>query len=167
MLRTERLTLIPAQPNHLESLIAGQTTLDGFYGNVAEGYLEFPGILEHSLEQLQAGKAEPEWWTYLFIYRDDETLVGLGGYKGAPGSDGVVEIGYGIAPTYRNRGLATEAIQALVQHAFGDERTRMVIAHTLARSNPSTRALTKCGLLPVTEHVDPEMGPIWRWEIRR
>ena len=39
------------------------------------------------------------------------SLIGLGGFKGAP-DHGQVEIGYEIAPGYRLRGLATEAADA-------------------------------------------------------
>ncbi len=167
MLRTEHLLLIPAQTTHLESLIAGQPAFDNLYSHVADGYLEFPGALERALEHLKSGTTSPEWGTHLFISVEDQTLVGIGGYHNAPDADGVVEFGYGIAPSYRGRGFATEVARALIEHAFADPGVTMVIAHTLARSSASTRVLIKSGLLPVTEIVDPEEGPIWRWEIRR
>lgn len=167
MLRTERLLLIPAKTSHLESLIASQTAFDGLYSFVADGYLEFPGTLETALEHLKSGITQPEWGTHLFTTIEDKTLIGLGGYHSAPNVEGVVEFGYGIAPSYRGRGLATEAARALIDHAFDDPQVKIVIAHTLARSSASTRVLIKSGLLPVTEMIDPEEGPIWRWEIRR
>jgi RimJ/RimL family protein N-acetyltransferase len=167
MLRTERLLLVPAQTAHLQSLIDGCSAFDGLYNAVADGYLEFPGTLEYALEQLQSGTTQPEWATHLFITNDAPTLIGLGGYHSAPDGNGVVEFGYGIAPAYRGNGLATEAATALIDHAFEDQTVRVVIAHTLALSSPSTRVLIKVGLLPVTEIIDPEEGPIWRWEIRR
>lgn len=50
-------------------------------------------------------------WTYLFIHKPDLTLIGLGGFKGAVNAEGMVDIGYAIAPSYRRRGLAIEAAQ--------------------------------------------------------
>ncbi len=167
MLRTDRLLLVPAQIIHLESLIAGQLAFEGLYGSVADGYLEFPGALEAALEHLKSGEHQPAWASHLFIYPEDDRLVGFGGYHSAPNADGVVEFGYGIAPAYRGKGFATEAAQALIDQAFADAAVKIVIAHTLARSSPSARVLIKSGLLPVTEIIDPDEGPIWRWEIRR
>ena len=43
---------------------------------------------------------------------------------------GVVEIGYAIAPAYRNRGLATEAAQGLVDYALSQPHIKMVDAHS-------------------------------------
>jgi RimJ/RimL family protein N-acetyltransferase len=167
MLRTEHLLLVPAQIVHLESLIDGQSAYDGLYSSVADGYLEFSGALEQALDDLKSGANQPEWATHLFTYPEDDRLIGLGGYHSAPNTEGVVELGYGIAPAYRGRGFATEAAQALIDHAFSYDEVRIVIAHTLARASASTRVLMKVGLLPVTEMIDPQEGPIWRWEIRR
>ena len=167
MLRTDHLLLVPAQIIHLESLIDAHSAFDGLYSSVADGYLEFPGALEAALEQLKSGATRPEWASHLFIHPADDRLIGLGGYHSVPSASGVVEFGYGIAPAYRGNGYATEAAQALIDHAFDDASVNIVIAHTLARSSPSTRVLIKSGLLPVTELHDPEVGPIWRWEIRR
>ncbi|ULE35579.1 N-acetyltransferase [Mycobacterium sp. IDR2000157661] len=42
---------------------------------------------------------------------------------------------------------------------------RTVIANTLARDNPSTGVLRRLGFTRTHELVDPEDGPIWRWEL--
>ena len=38
---------------------------------------------------------------------------------------------------------------------------------TLAELNASTTVLQRCGMTKVGELVDPDDGPIWRWEVRR
>jgi ribosomal-protein-alanine N-acetyltransferase len=40
-----------------------------------------------------------------------------------------------------------------------------VIAHTLANENPSTGVLRRLGFTKTHDLVDPEDGPIWRWEL--
>jgi [ribosomal protein S5]-alanine N-acetyltransferase len=42
---------------------------------------------------------------------------------------------------------------------------KVVCAHTLAEENASTWVLARCGFRRVAELVDPEEGPLWRWEI--
>jgi uncharacterized damage-inducible protein DinB len=79
-------------------------------------------------------------------------------------ADGVVEIAYGIVPSYQGQGFATETARALMRYAFGSGRVRIVRAHTRPEPNASTRVLTKCGFTRVGEVVDPEDGLVWRWE---
>jgi len=43
---------------------------------------------------------------------------------------------------------------------------RRVWAHTLAENNASTRVLTRAGFVKIDEVVDPDDGPVWRWERR-
>lgn len=128
---------------------------------VAPGYLEFDGALAACLTALENGMPA-RWWTHLFVHAADRALIGLGGYTGPP-DDGTVEIGYGIAPAYRGRGLATAAAAELIARA-GAAGVRTVRAHTLARPNPSTGVLTALGFTRTAE-IDSEDGPIWRWEL--
>jgi RimJ/RimL family protein N-acetyltransferase len=111
--------------------------------------------------------ADPWICGFTIVHRGGDTVIGSCGYKGPPGSDGVVEIAYGVNPEYQGRGYATEAAQALVARAFGTDRVRSVRAHTLPGPNASTRVLAKCGFEWVGEVVDPEDGLVWRWEIQK
>ncbi len=112
---------------------------------------------------------EPDPWVHGFamIPHGKDDPVGSCGFKGPPTADGVVEIAYGVDPEYQGRGYATEAAAALTAFAFSQESVQTVCAHTLRERNASTRVLTKCGFQFVGEVVDPEDGPVWRWEKRR
>lgn len=108
------------------------------------------------------------WWSYLFLLDPPRVVCGMGGYKGPP-KDGVVEIGYSIAPSLRGRGLATAAARELVRIALADPSVVAVQAHTLAEPNASTRVLEKIGMRNIGELIDPAEhdGPIWRWRLDR
>jgi RimJ/RimL family protein N-acetyltransferase len=116
-----------------------------------------------------ATAAPDDPWTYGFDLVHRETGVTLGGcaFKGPPTSDGAVEIAYGVDPDHQGKGYATEAAEALTQFAFNHDRVRVVIAHTLPKPSASTRVLTKSGFQCTGEVIDPEDGPVWRWEKRR
>jgi [ribosomal protein S5]-alanine N-acetyltransferase len=92
-------------------------------------------------------------------------LVGWGGFKGAP-KEGIVELGYAIAPDRRGRGLATAAAEAMVAEAFDDPEVSAVIAHTLPERNASNRVLEKVGF-----HLDGEAAEdgerVWRFRMSR
>ena len=71
-----------------------------------------------------------EGWVSIF-HNGDKTVIGLCGFAGPPGADGTVELAYGIAPGYQNRGHAKETAQELVAFALASGRVRTVCAHTL------------------------------------
>lgn len=56
---------------------------------------------------------------------------------------------------------------ALVRFALETKDVKLVRAHTLPEANASTRVLTKCGFRHTEDVVDPEDGPVWRWELPR
>lgn len=85
------------------------------------------------------------WWLHyaVLIEPGSPTLVGSVGYKGPP-TDGAVEIGYSVVPSWRRRGLATEACRALIAAAW-ERGATVVLAHTLKHLTPSIGVLRKLG----------------------
>jgi ribosomal-protein-alanine N-acetyltransferase len=118
------------------------------------------------MARLETAK-EPDPWRFGFaiIHKIDNVLIGICGFPGAPDSNGVVEIAYGIAPSYQGKSYATEAAMALIEFAASDRRVKTICAHTLTETNASTRVLEKCGFKKTGDAVDPENNlPVWRWE---
>jgi len=147
--------------------------LDG--AAIAEGWLDFADALE-SMRKLYRDGPSPKPWGVLFFVLNDpgamsrtmsKTMVGWGGYKGAPNDDGEVEIGYAIAPGFRGRGLATLAAQTMIARAFETPRVTAIIAHTLTEKNASTRILEKLGFVFAGEVEEPPHGDVWRWRLKR
>ena len=159
---------VPCSVEHLEKLIEGADAFGEAYGiQVADGYLptEFKAVLQHSLNEMQTARIWHPWLCYLFLLRSEQVLVGFGGFKSVPDDNRTVEIGYSVAPTYQNRGVATSAVRQLVEIAIASNAVNCVCAHTLAELNPSTSVLKKCGMTKVSESIDPEDGEVWKWEI--
>ena len=92
--------------------------------DLPEGWPEFPEAFGTDAPQDDA-----PWTGYLFLANG--ALVGNGGFVGPPDQEGTVEIGYEIAPEYRNRGHATRAVRKMIELAFHSGAKR-VIAHSLA-----------------------------------
>jgi len=135
---------------------------------VPDNWTEFGiGAFQYSLDRLSENTDEKDWWTYFSIHKQDNKLIGSGGYKGKPTSKGTVELGYEIAPDYRCRGLATEMTKGLIENAFKDQRVKSILAHTLGQENPSTRVLQKCGFEKIEEINDPDDGLLWKWELKK
>jgi RimJ/RimL family protein N-acetyltransferase len=108
-------------------------------------------------------------WTLGFavVLQSSNAIIGGCGFKGPAGDDGAVEIAYGLREEYQGQGYASEAAAALTRFALDHPHVKIVRAHTLSQVGASARILTKCGFRLVGQVVDPEDGPVWRWEIAR
>jgi RimJ/RimL family protein N-acetyltransferase len=154
-LRTARLCLVPAD---VEAL---RVKYDGPAGAPA-------GVSPGWIAKLRVAPGPDPWeFGYTVVHAASQRAIGGASFKGAPGVDGLVEIAYAIDEAFQGHGYATEAAGALVDFAFADPRVRVVCAHTLCDAAASPRVLEKCGFTHVGEVVDPEDGPVWRFEKRR
>ena len=115
-------------------------------------------------EALRANPQDGAWYSWYVVatVEDVDTLAGISGFKGPPGSDGTVEIGYSIVTALRRRGLATAAVQLLCAQAFAAGASA-VIAETLPDLVASQGVLAKTGFGRVEIRQDPEAGEIWRY----
>jgi [ribosomal protein S5]-alanine N-acetyltransferase len=139
----------------------------------AEGFGDFlmngaPDVSPAWLARLDTATAADPWIDgFALVHIASNTVIGSATFKGPPDADGVVEVAYSVVPSQQGRGYATEATRALVAYAFDDARVRIVRAHTLPLNNASGRVLTKCGFTRIAQLVDPDDGPVWRWELPR
>jgi ribosomal-protein-alanine N-acetyltransferase len=170
MIETERLQLVPYTSAQLIALIsepalyeelAGFPLADGMHEMYSSGAVSQAWI--DGLRKIEG--TDPWQLGFAVVHREAGVMMGSGGFKGPPDTDGSVEIAYGIAPAFQNRGHATEVAKALVTYAVADSRVRSVIAHTLPEPNASTKVLKRCGFEFRGEVVDPEDGLVWRWEM--
>ena len=120
-------------------------------------------LLAQTIGLLTRDPRPDPWGSYLADVGGD--IVGLCAFKAAPDGKGEVEIAYMTFPAFERRGHATAMAGALTRIAL-DAGVAMVIAHTLPEDNASTRALRGNGFRNAGEVVDPEDGPVWRWERR-
>ena len=128
---------------------------------------EWPQFPEAFLPLGGEASADPPWPAYFFVCRTENCLVGNGGFAGPPDSSGSVEIGYEIAPAFRNRGYATAAVREILKYAFSTGEVHRVLAHTLAEPNASNAVLKKAGFEFAGEQANPEVGAVWRWRLAR
>jgi ribosomal-protein-alanine N-acetyltransferase len=154
-LRTARLCLVPADVDELRAKYDGPAGAPD-------------GVSPKWIEKLRVAQAPDPWeFGYTVVHAASQRAIGGVIFKGAPDTEGFVEIAYGIDEAFQGHGYATEAAAALVDFAFADPRVRVVCAHTSREAVASPRVLENCGFTHVGEVVDPEDGPVWRFEKRR
>lgn len=149
-LRTDRLWLLPVDLADARDLLAGGPARLPPGVRPGRGWPHELTLLALAAAVDRGEDPTGTWWV---VQADpdrasggpDGEVVGECGQKGAPGPDGVAEIGYSLAPAYRGRGLGTEAVQALVGWVAAQPGCRQVVAEVAADNLPSRRLLARLG----------------------
>ena len=111
------------------------------------------GALDFLRRAVEQRPSEAGWWLWFVVLEQGgaRELVGHGGFKGPPRRDGSIEIGYALVAEQRGRGIATEAMRALLDLALEDARVLRILARTLPSLPASVRVMEKLGLRPAGE----------------
>ena len=103
-----------------------------------------------TLNYLKENPDAAGWGTWYFLLpgRAEERTraIGIGGFKGKPSREGMVEIGYSVMPDYQRLGFASEAVAGLIGWAFSHPEVLLVTAETLPALEASIRVLENNGL---------------------
>lgn len=149
---TPRMHLIPATLELLNAELQSPSSLSAFIGvyvpaNWPPPLYDEPAI-RWTIGQLSKPNVDQRWYSHYFVVQSTtaapDTMVGVGGYMGAPSPAGVVEIGYSVLPAYQRKGYATEAAGGLAKNAFM-KGVKVVAAHTLEDDPASGGVLIKNG----------------------
>jgi ribosomal-protein-alanine N-acetyltransferase len=162
VLRTRRLELHAATVELAELAVGSGQALAQRLG--AEPPAGWPPPLTEDTqywlaEQLAAQPGEAGWWVWYWVTVEPAAprqLIGQGGFKGPPGPEHTVEIGYSVVREAHGRGYATEAAGALIEWAFAHRSVDRVIAHTYRHLTASIRVMEKNGLVFLEERAEEE-----------
>jgi RimJ/RimL family protein N-acetyltransferase len=83
--------------------------------------------------------------TLAIVLKGDAPGGELIGICGVESREGAAEIGYWIGVPHWGRGYATEAVRALIDHAFGEFEHEVLQAGARVSNPASRRVLEKCG----------------------
>lgn len=175
-LRTQRLELRPGSASALRAALESNGALASVLDvDVSEAWppeLYDADAVRWTLDQLgDRIDGGPYGFYYLIRCRPGArgTLIGVGGFKGAPNANGEVELGYGVLWEFQRQGYASEAVQAWLALAFADPSIRIVVGQTLASLTPSIGVLEKAGFRLTGAGADeaPEGEQVIRYELDR
>ncbi len=153
-LQTKNLELIAATLEHISAELESPEQLASLLNTQVEPGWP-PGEYDRNAQQFfyncykENGISAIGWYVWYAITQPKKNipplLIGAGGYFGPPDKDGIVEIGFSIVPSQRQKGYATEIANALVENAFNVNRINKVIAHTTINNKASIKLLEKSG----------------------
>jgi [ribosomal protein S5]-alanine N-acetyltransferase len=122
------------------------------------------GFLNLRLAQMQKDPETQPWLVRALVLREPRrTMVGHAGFHGPPGVNGprhpdAVELGYTVFPPFRGRGLATEAVGALLDWASSEHGMRRFVASVAPGNEPSLAIVRKLGFVQTGQQWDDEDG---------
>jgi RimJ/RimL family protein N-acetyltransferase len=100
---------------------------------------------------------------YVVLREPQRTVAGMVGCM-TPDDDGRVMIGYSILPQFQRRGIASEALAAVIEFAFRDARVGVIAGDTYPDLIASIRTMEHCGLRFAG---DGKGEGVIRYELRR
>jgi RimJ/RimL family protein N-acetyltransferase len=119
---------------------------------------EWRSVWRRRSKQVDEDPASAAWVTGVIWDERHQVAVGRAGYHGPPDPSGMVEIGYAVDPSYRRRGYARAALEALLQRAAGEPRVRRVRVTISPDNVASYQLASQYGFIEVGEQWDDEDG---------
>ncbi len=161
---TENLRLVPCSVEMLQSLVDDDIDLTELIGvQVPEGWPaeELKKAAPYFIKLLSQSPDMEGRLCWFIVEKDQEIVIGSIGFKAEPDKDGIVEIGFGIDPAFRQKGYATEAVKALTGWALSQNDIQKVVAECELDNKPSIRVLEKAGMQKTGIEED-----MIKWEIK-
>jgi RimJ/RimL family protein N-acetyltransferase len=151
------IRLMPFSRERARMVMESERQEDWAAGYPTAGDVEVAGRIVDGTWQ-PTSESDP-WGAWVVFESDSGLVVGGAGFHGTPDVEGSVEIGYGIAPEWHGRGIATSAVGMLIDMA-ASLGARCIVAGTDEDNVASQRVLEKCGFTQATP-IDGEM----RWQL--
>lgn len=159
----EQVSLRPVEEDDLEFIRDGVNHPEVWK---AVGGQAVPTNLEIERKFYDDGNRDDETIQLLITAEDDR--VGMLELSPIDWVRGVAEIAYWVHPDYQGQGIATDALDTVVDYAFDELRLRKVIAEVFATNEASQHVVESAGfveegVLRSEEYVDGEPIDVLRY----
>lgn len=143
-IRTARLRLVPVTPANAGLLweVLQEPDLRDFQDLPTLDREQFLGAVRARPARLAPGATGRFEWLVYFLQGDEREPLGWVSMRIAEASGTTGEIGYSVVRAHRGRGIATEAVAALVAEGFHRANLRRIRAYALPK-NLSSRAVLR------------------------
>lgn len=144
-IQTKRLRLHLLSVEEARALLKGQAQPDLPW--LADYPIEGSLIAaEAYVRAIDSGQQLGPYGMYQIVVCDQGVVVGDIGFHGPPDPVHSVTVGYGLAPSARGQGYATEALRALIAWAMAQPEVRRVEADAVHANLASQRVMERAGM---------------------
>lgn len=89
------------------------------------------------------------FYVWMIVKKEDMTVIGDAGFKGAPNENGEIEIGFGFIKEEQQKGYGYEAASSLIEWASQKNKVKVIKADCLIDNIGSIKLLKKCGMIEI------------------
>ena len=168
---TERLDLVAMPLGLMKALDSGDRALISALADfeIPSGFPEpDEQVLRFRIGDLARDPGSQRWLVRAIVLREPaRVMIGHIGFHGPPDGDGRAEIGYTIFSSYRRRGYALEAIEAMFAWAQKEEGIARFRAAVGPDNVPSLRLVEKLGFRQIGTQIDEIDGEELVFELDR
>lgn len=111
------------------------------------------------IADVENNPANIKWYYRIIVLRQTSEAIGSISFHAPPDENGMVEIGFGILPEFRNHGYGKEALRAMFTWACEQPAVK-TLRYTVATNNaPSQAIVQKFNFAHKGVQIDEEDGP--------
>lgn len=87
-----------------------------------------------------------EFFDFAVEYRENGKMIGTCGFAAIDEKNDCAEVGYVLSPDYWGKGIASEALNAMLRFGFCDLEINRIEARYMTENTASRRVMEKCGM---------------------
>jgi ribosomal-protein-alanine N-acetyltransferase len=148
---TSRLELRVIPPSAAAALPDDRADAERILGCALEPTWPHAALLGILTAQADMRDGAERYAAWAIVDRATARVIGDIGFHGPPDADGLIEVGYSVEPAWRRRGIAGEALTALLAWVEREPGVRGVTAGCAPGNAASIRLLEAHGFSPTGE----------------
>ncbi|MGI9171488.1 MAG: GNAT family N-acetyltransferase [Candidatus Nanopelagicus sp.] len=93
------------------------------------------------------------------VLKESQIIIASAGFHSLPDENGVIEIGFGVDPTYQNLGFGQEILHGMWGWVVNDPNVKTLRYSVSPKNLPSVHIVKKIGFNLIGQQIDDEDGP--------
>lgn len=114
---------------------------------------------ENRIADVENNPSNIKWYYRLIVLKETSEVIGSISFHAPPNSDGMIEVGFGIHPDFRNHGYGKEALKAMFTWACEQPSVKTLRYSVAANNAPSQAIVQKFNFAHKGVQIDDEDGP--------
>ena len=103
-------------------------------------------ITKKYLRSVQSLYRKGDMNDWAIVYKDNNKMIGTCGFANLDYNNRKGEVGYGLNKQYWGKGIAAEALQAVLRYGFSELKLERIEARYMEGNINSSRVMEKCGM---------------------
>jgi RimJ/RimL family protein N-acetyltransferase len=162
LIYTKDLLLYPVELAEYELLEANyahpKLWLDRGFSDPHKYFLNNRNPIRYRINQVRKKPESAKYLLRVGVLRESEEIIGSVGFHNLPDKNGMIEIGFGVDPTFQNKGYGKQLLHGMWGWVVSEPAVK-TLRYTVAPENlVSQHIINKLGFNLVGEQMDEEDG---------